>query len=152
MIESLYVIGSLRNRTEVVEIANTLEGHGIEVFDDWLAPGEQTDEKWREWEQARGRTYLEALDGWHPRHVFEFDKHHLDRCDGALLICPAGKSAHIELGYTIGCGKPGLILLDDPERWDIMYLFATGIYTDIDALVRDITDPSYMKRVHDGKT
>jgi hypothetical protein len=61
---------------------------------------------------------------------------YLDRAEGAILALPAGKSAHLELGYILGHGKPGWILLDgEPERWDIMYQFATGVANDMEELV-----------------
>jgi len=137
MIKSLYIIGSLRN-TNITQIANLIRVEvGIEVFDDWKSPGPNADDFWKEYEQGKGNTYKEALQGYAAQHIFAFDKHHLDRCDAALLVAPAGKSAHLELGYTLGKGKPGFILLDDPERWDVMYQFATGIYDDIRDFITD---------------
>ena len=45
------------------------------------------------------------------------------------MLMPAGKSGHLELGYIIGRGKPGYILFDgEPERYDVMVQFATGIF------------------------
>lgn len=136
MIKSLYLIGSLRN-SNIESIANTIRTTcNVEVFDDWKSPGPNADDFWKEYEQGKGNTYKEALQGYAAKHIFAFDKGHLDRCDAALLIAPAGKSAHLELGYTIGKGKPGFILLDDPERWDVMYQFATGIYDSIDEFIK----------------
>ena len=61
--------------------------------------------------------------------MFEFDKFHLDRCDMAVLLMPGGKSAHLELGYIVGRGKPGFILFDkEPKRYDVMTQFATDIF------------------------
>lgn len=132
---SVYLIGSLRN-PKVTELGNRLRAQGFDVFDDWASPGPETDTFWLEYEKARGRTYTEALQGHHAKEVFQFDKRHLDRCDVAVLVLPAGKSAHLELGYTIGKGKRGYILLDgEPERYDIMYQFATGIFTKEEDLV-----------------
>jgi len=133
-ISSLYIIGSLRNPA-IVEIANKIRTLGIDVFDDWQSPGPQADDFWKQYSQARGQTYKQALNSWSAKHVFEFDKHHLDRCDAALLVLPAGRSCGIEFGYTIGKGKPGFILLDDPERWDVMFQFATGIYDNLDDFI-----------------
>ncbi|KKL16494.1 hypothetical protein LCGC14_2494950, partial [marine sediment metagenome] len=79
-----------------------------------------------------------ALDGWAGKHVFEFDKFHIDRADFGILILPAGKSGHLELGYMIGCGKPGFILLDKPDRWDVMYQFATGIFFDEAEMIEEL--------------
>ena len=70
--------------------------------------------------------------------MFEFDKVHIDRADFGLLILPAGKSGHLELGYMIGCGKPGYILLDKPDRWDVMYQFATGIFFSVEDMISEL--------------
>jgi len=136
----LYIIGSLRN-PKVTEVASALRKAGFDVFDDWYAAGPDADDAWRDYEKARGRTYLEALGGYAARHVFEFDKYHLDRADAAVLVAPAGKSAHLELGYMIGRGRPGFILLDpEVERWDVMYQFATGLVDGVDELVQMIKE------------
>jgi hypothetical protein len=42
----------------------------------------------------------------------------------------------LELGYTIGRGKPGFILFDqEPERYDVMYAFATDIFFSREKLI-----------------
>jgi nucleoside 2-deoxyribosyltransferase len=52
---------------------------------------------------------------------------------------PAGKSGHLELGYMVGCGKPGYILFDkEPERLDQMVQFATDIFFDAKELGRHL--------------
>lgn len=130
IITSIYLIGSLRNR-KLIELANEIEKElGIEVFIDWISPGEKTDDKWREYAKRRGQTYKQALNSYAAKHVFEYDKSHLDRCDAAVMVMPAGKSGHLELGYVRGCGKPGFILFDkEPKRWDVMVRFATDVFT-----------------------
>lgn len=134
MAKSIYVIGSMRN-PRVPEVAAAIRSTGWEAFDDWYSPGDQADDKWQAYEKQRGRTYREALAGYHAQHVFALDKYHLDRCDAAVLVLPAGKSAHIELGYIRGRDKPGYILLDaEPERFDIMNLFASAIVTEAELL------------------
>ena len=53
-----------------------------------------------------------------------------------MLVLPAGKSGHLEAGYLIGQGKPVYILLaGEPERFDVMYNFAAGVYTSLDELI-----------------
>ncbi len=131
MIKSIYVIGSLRN-PEVTDVGNDLRDLGLDVFDDWMAAGPEADDYWKTYETKRGHSYKEALDGYAAQHVFNFDKHHLDRCDAVILVLPAGRSGHLELGYAIGSGKPGFILLDqdykDEGRFDVMYNFATEVF------------------------
>ena len=132
MINSVYIIGSLRN-DKVVDVANQIRGAGIEAFDDWFSPGPEADDYWKKYAERRTLTYKEALKGHAARHVFEFDKFHIDRCDAALLVQPAGKSGHLELGYVLGRGKPGYILLDtDNTRWDVMLQFATGLVESVE--------------------
>lgn len=122
----IYVAGSLRRRDRILEAVQALESEGIETFYDWIMPGEETDAKWQSFEESLGHDYEYAMNRAHARDVFNFDKRWLDRADGVLLTLPAGKSAHLELGYTLGTGRPGFIWLDgEPERWDVMYLFAT---------------------------
>jgi nucleoside 2-deoxyribosyltransferase len=128
-IKSLYIIGSLRN-PEIPKFANEIQELGIEGFADWFSPGPTADDCWKEYSKARELTYGQALQSYAATHVFEFDHSHLKRCDGAVLLMPAGKSAFLELGYTIGKGKPGWIVYEEePEdRWDVMFQFATGIF------------------------
>ena len=133
----IYLIGSLRN-PETPKIANKIRELGFDVFDDWYAAGPEADDKWRDYEKARGRTYKEALSGLAADHVYQFDLKHLNDCDVAVLYLPAGKSGHLELGYVIGRGKKGYILLDSPERWDVMYKFAHGVFHSFEELKKEL--------------
>lgn len=139
--KSIYIIGSLRNQ-RIPEIGNAIRQLGIEAFDDWYAAGPEADDRWKEYEQGRGRTYGQALEGHAANHVFEFDKFHLDRVDAAVLVMPAGKSGCLELGYVTGKGKPTFVLYPDGEpdaRWDVMMLFASGgVFFDTDKFVNEI--------------
>jgi len=136
--KKLYLIGSLRNK-EIPTIANSLRKIGFDVFDDWFSPGPRADEEWKKYEKRRGRSYKEAMQGYHAKHVFEFDKHHLDTSDFCVLVLPAGRSGHLELGYLKGLGRKCYILLEkNSDRWDIMYQFADGIYDTIEELENDL--------------
>ena len=137
--KSIYMIGSLRNPM-IGEYAETLRKLGWDVFSDWWSAGPQADDCWRDHERLKGNDQVTALESWASRHVFEFDKRHLDRCDEAVLILPAGKSCCIELGYMIGKGKAGFIVLDgDPDRYDVMFTFATAVFISFDEFI------TYMK-------
>jgi nucleoside 2-deoxyribosyltransferase len=130
----VYLIGSLRNPA-IPALGNELRSAGFRVFDDWHAAGPRADDEWQRYEQERERTYLEALKGESSRQVFEFDKRHLDSADAAVMVMPAGKSAHLELGYMARV-KPTFVLFDkEPERWDVMYRFATGVTYDRHELI-----------------
>ncbi len=123
----IYLIGSLRN-PEIPHIGLELRELGFEVFDDWWSASPDADDWWQQHERLKGKDYKEALWGHHAESVFEFDKKHLDRADIVVLVMPAGRSGHIELGYSIGNDKAGYVLFDhEPERFDVMYRFCTDI-------------------------
>lgn len=132
----VYLIGSLKN-PNIPIIANKIREAGFEVFADWWCASDDADDTWKMYEQGQGHSYLEALNGYMAKHVFEFDKSHLERCDIAVLVLPAGKSGHLELGWSIGKGKKGYILLEEgtDPRWDCMYLFADGVFETINQLI-----------------
>jgi hypothetical protein len=136
MDNKLYLIGSLRNPF-VPELATRLRitKPKFEIFDDWVAAGEEADDCWKAYEQGRGRQYVEALSGHSAKHVFEFDKYHLDTSSHALLVLPAGKSGHMELMYAEYAVKAKTaILLEqgaDP-RWDVMYQFIPNVFETIE--------------------
>lgn len=149
----VYLIGALKNRA-IMDLANDLRSAvGCEVFDDWLAPGPEADGFLREYELNREHSYAEALRGHAAQHVFHFDKHHLDTSDVAVLVLPAGKSGHLELGYMAGQGKRTYVLLEDqePDRIDIMYNFADGVLANKDELIARLRkdQTQWIKRVSD---
>jgi hypothetical protein len=133
----IYLIGSLRN-PDIPKIANQLREAGHEVFDDWHAAGPNADDEWKRYEQERGRSYVEALKGHAAVNVFWFDRKNLFRAEQVVLALPAGKSGHLELGWALGQGKPGYVLLDNPDRWDVMYQFANGVFVSVDDLIEHL--------------
>lgn len=136
---SVYIIGSLRNEN-IPKVAASLREVGLDVFDDWYSAGKDADDYLRDYYRERGMKYSEVLSSYSARHIFEFDKKHLDRCDCAVLVLPAGKSGHLELGYVIGKGKPGYILMDgEPERVDIMHSFATKVFMNKEEMIEHFT-------------
>lgn len=138
MPRKLYLIGSLRNPA-VPELANDLRKLGYDVFDDWYAAGEIADDAWRDYEKGRGHNFQQALEGYAANHVFTFDRHHLNESDIGVLLLPAGKSGHLELGYLIGRGHPCYIVYPkEPERYDVMYLFAKRVFTSAEELVNHL--------------
>ena len=133
----VYLMGSLRNENIPV-IANEIRALGpYDVFDDWFAAGPEADDRWRDYEKGRGHDLVDALDGHSCNHVFSFDKEHIDSSDICILLLPAGRSGHLELGYAVGKGKHTIICLDgEPERFDVMYRFASRLCRDREALLK----------------
>lgn len=135
---SIYIIGSLAN-PKIPVVANELRSVGFDVFSSWYCASENADVRWQEHEQGRGLTYIEALKDFAAQQVFKFDKYHLDRCDTAVLVYPAGRSGHLELGYAVGQGKHTFILMDqEPVKWDVMLNFADAVFSNIEDLVKEL--------------
>jgi hypothetical protein len=136
----IYVIGSLRN-SNIPVMANKLRkiNSEWEVFDSWFSPGPRADDYLRDYAKIKGLNYKETLQDYAATHIFEFDKKHIDRATDVVMIMPAGKSGHLELGYALGKGKRGYILFDEePKRVDVMYQFATGIFFDFKELEAEL--------------
>ena len=132
----IYIIGSLRNPS-LTKLANKLRKDfpNIDFWMAWFGAGYEADDKWQAYEQSKGLSYVEALDGDNAHHVWSYDKKHLDEAQAAILALPAGKSGHLELGYMVGQGKSTVIHLpSEPDRWDVMYRFANFVTTDYKGL------------------
>lgn len=136
----VYLIGSLRN-PKIPEIRQALEDSlpDTEVFASWFAAGEIADDRWRDYETGRGLSYSQALKDYAAQHILDFDKYHLNRCDIAVLVYPAGRSGHLELGYATGLGKTTYVLLDkEPDRFDVMLGFAEDVFTSAEELILEL--------------
>ena len=131
----VYVIGSLRN-DKIREVAAKLREAGYDAFDEWHAAGKAGDDEWKNYSAARGHGYKEALEGRHAKNVFTYDRAYLDMADAAVMVMPAGKSGHLELGYFSGLGKPGYILFDsEPDRHDVMPRFAKRVFFSVQEML-----------------
>jgi hypothetical protein len=129
-VNSIYLIGSLRN-AELPRVGEYLREIGFDVFDEWYSAGPEADDAFWRYAQARGWDYGMALKSYAARNIYAFDRTHIDRQNIGVLLMPAGRSGHLELGYMIGCGKPGYVLFDKTqERFDQMYQFTDGVFFD----------------------
>ena len=136
----VYVVGSLRN-PRVMDVASRIREAGHEVFEDWFAAGPTADDSWQDYEQQRGRSYVEALHAPAALHVFEFDLKWLQWADSVVAVMPAGKSAYGELCWARGAGKQTYALVEqEPERWDVMLRFAETIVSSLDELIQEMED------------
>ena len=139
----VYLIGSLRN-PNVVVVGNAIRDIGFTCIDNWFATGEIADDAWRDYSKACGKTYQEALESREAVHVFNFDRAYLNMCDAVVMLYPSGKSGHLELGYAVGSGKHGYILLEEehqPERYDVMMQFGLeGLFSSLPDLLQQLQE------------
>ena len=136
----IYVIGSLRNKI-VPDMANKLRvaNKDWEIFDSWYSPGPHADDYLRDYCKGKGLSYKQTLQDYAANHIYEFDKKHIKRATDVVMIMPAGKSGHLELGWGLGQGKRGYIFFSEtPKRVDVMYQFATDIFFNFEELVEEL--------------
>lgn len=141
----VYLVGSLREPS-VPHLANDIEAAGHLVFADWFAAGERADDSWQEYCQIRGLSYRDALEAPAAEHVFEFDISWLNWADTAVVVYPAGKSAHME-GMYVKYERKGRFFVympegTEPERWDVMLKFCDGIAYTKEELLGFLDGPS----------
>ena len=134
----IYIIGSLRN-PKIPEVGNAVRAAGFEAFDDWHGTGPQADDHWYEYEKLRGRSFPEALAGRAAQNTFALDRDNILRSEGVIMVLPAGRSGHMEFGFARRGGVPGVILLDkEPDRYDVMYNFASLVTYSIEESIAHI--------------
>lgn len=134
---NIYVATSWRNGRQP-EVVRALRAAEHEVYD-FRAPEpgnngfhwSAIDPEWKAWDPAE---FVAALQHPVAENGFDFDLNALDECEACVLVLPCGRSAHLEAGYAIGCGKPTFILLADGEP-ELMYKMATVLCTSLDELL-----------------
>ena len=135
MARKVYIVGTLHN-PEVVKIGAAIRAAGHSVFDDWHCAGPEADRYWQEYEQERGRSWVEALQAAAALHNFRFDLEWLNWADAVVLVLPAERDAHLEFGWVARAAKVSVIYApEDPEKWSLMSLLATHIVRDVDGIV-----------------
>lgn len=114
-----------------------------DCFDQWALPyydfkanngfnWSQIDPEWKAWNR---HIYIKKLDDELAVNGFERDLRSLNTCAGLLLITPCGRSAHLELGYVAGWGKPTAIYLKENQEPELMYRLADTVITDIEEVM-----------------
>ena len=135
-LDTIYVASSWRNLRQP-EVVNVLRDDGYEVYD-FRNPPTSSGFSWSEidpnWQQWSAQDYVEALN--HPRAVEGYlaDFKGMEDAGAFVLVLPAGRSAHLELGWAAGKGKLTIILTEDGQEPELMAKMADYIATSIEDL------------------
>ncbi|HKV43851.1 MAG TPA: hypothetical protein VJT32_04140 [bacterium] len=136
----IYVASSWRN-PHYEGVLDCLEQWALKYYN-WR------DEEGFHWSNVMGRTsedhwttpvtpqeYITAMR--HPRAQlgFERDMEHLQAASAVILLLECGKSAHLEVGWAVGAGKPTALYIKDNLQPELMYGMLDLITTDIDQLM-----------------
>lgn len=137
----VYVASSWRNPYQE-DVVRTLRAFGHQVYDFKNPPGgfrgfawSELDPDWLLWTAEKYRHLLLT----HPiaARGYLSDLRGMEWCDACLLVLPAGRSAHLELGWCKGRGKRGIILTRDGEEPELMAMMADHICVSMDE-VREV--------------
>jgi hypothetical protein len=134
----IYVASSWRNATQPT-VVEALRDVGHAVYDFRLPYPECPEFRWAEvgprwcnWTAAESR---EALNHPLAQVGFARDMDALKACDACVLVLPCGRSAHLELGFAVGAGKPTFVLLEDGCEPELMYRMCTRLCLTTDELI-----------------
>lgn len=123
----IYVASSWRNEARQQYVVQALREEGHEVYDFRNPePGDQGF-AWRQINANRDwltdpEQFRDGLSHPIAERGFALDMGALRSCDACVLVLPCGRSAHLELGWAAGAGRPTIVLLDDPlSEPELMY-------------------------------
>lgn len=143
----IYVASSWRNKKLDIVIGS-LRAAGLNCYDfrEYDARGAafnwtDIDPDWQTWSPEQFRANL-----LHPiaKRGFNRDMHELSGCAALLLVLPCNRSAHLELGYAVGAGKPTAVLLEPGQEPELMYAA-------VDKLCVDVTEAAAFLNEATGK-
>lgn len=111
----VYVASSWRNDRQPSVVIG-LQNCGHDVYDFKNPSKESTGFHWSEidpdWQQWTLEQYLIALNHPVAKRGYKSDMDAMIWADACVLVMPCGRSAHLELGWFAGQGKPCCILHD----------------------------------------
>ena len=126
----IYVASSWRNEVQPGVVRVLRDYHEVYDFRTEGFGWAEIDFMWERWSNFE---YLKALENPLAEHGYERDFLAMSRAEAFVLVMPCGRSAHLELGWAIGAGKPSCILLSSKQRAEpeLMYKMASLITDDI---------------------
>lgn len=94
---------------------------------------EMVDPAWRAWTPEQ---YSDALAHPLAQRGFKSDFRAMWWADACVLLLPCNRSAHLELGWMLGKGRPGWVYTPEPRlEPELMYLLCTGFHTKFEDLL-----------------
>lgn len=116
----VYVASSWRNRERQQAVVNALRDAGLHAYDFTLPDAVEGGFSWRDvdadWPWWNPEQIVQGLAHPTAQTGYARDMAALSNADACVLVMPAGRSAHAELGWAVGAGKYGVVLLPEDER------------------------------------
>lgn len=122
------VVADLKEHFDCYDFRNPKEG------DNGFSWRQITDTPPNEWTPEFYRDVV--LKSERAREGFISDMEALSGADACVMVLPCGRSAHLELGWAAGAGKPTIVLLDTTiDEPELMYLMNTSICTSVEETI-----------------
>jgi len=119
---NIYVASSWRNEHQQ-SVVRDLRSEGYEVYDYRNPPNkagfgwEQIDGGHKTWSMDQ---YMNALKHPLAQAGFNSDFDAMKEADACVMVTPTGSSAHLELGWFVGQGKPTIIYFTTIREPELM--------------------------------
>lgn len=132
-----FVASRWRNRDEVFALVNTIRAKGKSVYnfmenDPYHSSDEDPEEVMKGFEATEDWKNTPMM-----KDIFFKDMEALKASDAVILLLPAGKSAHIEIGAAYGM-KKRTILVGEQKEAESLYLIFDEDYPTIEAFIQSI--------------
>jgi hypothetical protein len=121
----IYVASSWRNEFQQA-VVTRLRKIGHEVYD-FRGEGfswREVDVSWLSWSPSR---YVEGLSHQCAERGFKRDMDALRWADATVMVMPCGPSASMEMGWSVGAGKPTAVYIPGLREPDLMVKMANLI-------------------------
>lgn len=134
-----FIASRWRNKNSVLELASKIRGKGKRVYAFIEGDGEIYELKDTEgkMEPEEFMQHFEKRD-WKTdkavREIFDVDMNALKESVSVILLLPAGKSAHMEIGAAYGFGKKTILIGEQTEAESSYCMFDT-YYPTIDSFI-----------------
>ena len=137
------IVSRWRNKDAVLDLVNKLREKGKTVYN--FFEGDGTNYELKEVEENHGpHSFMEKFENitdWQNskavKEIFEVDMNALRNSETVILLLPAGKSGHIEIGVAYGLGKK-CILIGEQKETESLYLIFDEFYKSVDEFTNDI--------------
>lgn len=136
--QRIYLASSWRNERQP-ELVRILRAAGHEVYDfRHPAPGNDGF-SWRaidpDWQRWTAQQQIAALDHATAQCGLALDYGAMRWANACVMLQPCGRSAALELGWSIGAGKRTAVLMSDGQEPELMVRLADLLTTSVDELL-----------------
>ncbi len=137
-----YIASRYRNKDVVLDLANKLrqKGKSLYCFIESDASVKHAGAVDSDAEEVMNN--FESIEDWtkdyRVREIFESDMNALKSAKNVILLLPAGKSSHIEVGVAYGLGKH-LIMIGEQKETESLYLVFNEFYPNVDSFISSLS-------------